>query len=86
VSTPLDKKVARKVQIGHEWVDIAIELNGEMSPILTFRPWRSRYGYSVPLSWVYAQAITKAAEGLREERRQRRATKRIVRGSLLKPL
>ena len=80
MSTPLEKKVARKVKIGHEWVDIAIELNGESSPTLTFRPWRSRCGYSVPLSWVYAQAVAKAAEGLREERKERR---KMRRGSLL---
>ena len=83
MSTPLEKRIARKVQIGHEWVDVSIELNGEMSPILTFRPWRARAGYSIPLSWVYAQAVAKAAEGLREERMMRRAAKRIVRGSLL---
>jgi hypothetical protein len=80
VSTPLEKKVARKVQIGHEWVNVSIEPNGELSPILTFRPLRARSGYSISLSWVYGQAISKAAEGLREERKTRR---RVKRGSLL---
>jgi hypothetical protein len=82
VSTPLEKKVARKVQIGHEWVNVSIEPNGEMSPVLTFRPLHARTGYSISLAWVYGQAISKAAEGLREERKTRRKAKR---GSLLFP-
>jgi hypothetical protein len=76
VSTPLEKKIARKVQIGHEWVNVSIEPNGELSPVLTFRPLHARTGYSISLAWVYHQAAMKAAETLREERKSKRRTKR----------
>lgn len=79
MSTPLEKKVARKVQIGHEWVNVTLSPSSDQSPIITFRPLHARQSYSISLGWVYHQAAMKTAEAVREERK----TRKRKRGSIL---